>query len=83
MVRAMCVEKLLDKKMAKDLLLMMDFEEIIDLAKLAKAYGVRLCDHLRRHHMNNILKKALGLREKVTWKRDRQENLGTNSGRTK
>ena len=68
-MRSMCGMKLVDKKLTKDLMHMLDLNKTID--QLAKANSVRWYGHVLRKDKNNFPRKALYLRVKWTRKRGR------------
>ena len=67
MVRNMCGVKLMDKKLTKDLMQMLDLNETID--QLAKANSVHWYEHVLRKDKNNFLRRALNSKLKWTMKR--------------
>ena len=67
MVRSMCGVKLVNKKLAKDLMQLLDLNETIE--HLSKAISARWCGHVMRKDKNNTLRRALDL--KVKWTRKR------------
>ena len=74
MVINMCGVKLMDKKSTKDLMQMLDFNEIMD--QLAKANSVRWYGHALRKDKNNFLRRALDFNVKGTINRGRQRKPG-------
>ena len=64
----------MDKKSAKDLMQMMNLNDIID--QQAKANSVRWYGHVLRKDMNNFLGRALDLEEKGTMEEVDQSKPG-------
>ena len=62
MVRNMCGVKLMDWKLIKDLMQMLDLNETIE--QLAKANSVHWYEHVLRKDKNNFLRRALDLKVK-------------------
>ena len=69
MVRNMCGVKLMHKKLTKDLMQMLDFNETMD--HLAQANSVRWYGNVLRKDKNNFLRRALDLKVRGTMKRGR------------
>ena len=69
MVRSMCGVKLFDKRSTKDLMKMLDLNDIMD--QLARANSVCWCGHLLRNDKNNFLRRALHIKVKRARKRGR------------
>ena len=59
-VRRMCRVKLVDKKLTRDLMQMLDLNETVD--QLAKSNSVRWYGHVLRKDKNNLPRWALDLR---------------------
>ena len=72
MVRRMFGVKIVDKKLTKYLMQMLDMNETIDLAK---ANCVRWYGHALRKYKKNIMRRALDLRVKWTRKWRRQKKM--------
>ena len=80
MVRAMCSEKVVDRKMTKEQMDMLGLKETID--RLATANGVRWYGHVPRRDDDSVLRIALDLevsgkrkrgRPKKTWKKQMEK----------
>ena len=80
MVRAMCAQKVVDRKTIEEQMDTLRLREIID--RLATVNGVRWYGHALRRDENSILRVALGLevsgkrkrgRSKKTWKKQVEE----------
>ena len=80
MVRAMCGQKVVDRKTTEEQIDMFGMKETID--RLATANGVRWYGHVLRRDNNSVLRDALNLevtgkrkwgRPKKTWKKQVQE----------
>ena len=71
MVRSMCGVKLMDKKLTKDLMQLLDLNVAIN--QLARANSVRWYGHVLRKDKNNFLRRALGLKVKKTRNMGRPE----------
>ena len=69
MLKNKCGVELVDMKLTKDLMQMLDLNEAID--QLARANSVRWYGHVLRKDMNNFVRKSLHLNVKWTWKRGR------------
>ena len=67
MVRNMCGVKLMDKKLTKDPMQILDLNETID--QLAKANSVHWYGHVLRKDKNNFLRRALDIKVKGTRKK--------------
>ena len=67
MVRAMCGQKVVDRKMIEEQMDMLGLKKTID--RLAIANGVRWCGHMLRRDDNSVLRVALNL--EVSGKRKR------------
>ena len=67
MVRAMCGQKIVDRKMTEEQMDMLGLKETID--RLATANGVRWYGHVLRRDDDSVLRVALNL--EVTGKRKR------------
>ena len=59
MVRAMCGEKVMEKKRTEDLMEMLGLKETV--VQMAKANGVRWYRHVLRRDDGHFLRKALGV----------------------
>ena len=63
-MRSMCGVKLVDKKLTKDLMQMLDLNETID--QLARANSGHWYGHVLRKDKNNFLRKTLDFKVKGT-----------------
>ena len=73
MVRAMCSQNVVDRKMTKKQMVMLGLKETID--RLAIANGVRWYGHVLRRDDHSVLKVALTLEVSGKIKRGRPKNL--------
>ena len=80
MMRAMCGQKVVDRKKTKEQMDMLGLKETID--RLATSNGVRCYGHVLRRDNDNVLKVALNLevsgkrkrgRPKRTWRKQVEE----------
>ena len=73
MVRAMCVQKVVDRKTAEEQMDMLGFRETID--RLATANGVRWYGHVLRRDDNSVLRVALDHEVSSKRKRGRPKKI--------
>ena len=88
MVRAMCGQKVVDRKTTEEQMNMLGLKETID--RLATANGVRWYGHVLRRDHDSVLRVALNLkvtgktkrvRPKKTWKKQVEERSARNCRR--